>query len=678
MRASSGRRRAGRRPRPCRPRGCRHRSEGARRCAGSNRATAPVATSRRCATRPVHGASRRRDARTPRAAPGPSGVSGCTSRSPKRRPNATWRSRSRPVLVAEEDDLPLEQRGADRAMTVVGQIVGEVDAADLGADRRGQRLDGERRAHGAMLRGPRAGCPGYRRTRAGQSWAPGSGVVLAAAVLALWAATTAHAHGETGLISIDAASPGVATPNGEPGVMNVQVRITYANDGEPASGATATATATEAGGDDDRAGHARRRGRRLVHRRRWRSRPTAPGPCTWNPPNPPLRRTRPSRSTAATTTTTRSSGASATDGMVRRPRAPSSRRPSDTGTTARDHRGDRARCWSRAGLTAWLIARSTGRGKSVGRPRVSRRRCGPSRSRRTLPTRSSGSRRRRPRGARHGTERHRGGHGREPGHRTGDRGRAGPPGLRRRGDDARSGGGRRASEPRASGRLRVQRLDVNDPDSIVLPTDLRVLVNNAGVESDNLPVEADAVGDLAHDSSRRTSSVSSRSPRRAVPTHARAAGGGVICNVTSSSILAPVPFLGAYRASKAAVGAIGESLQAEVAQFGIRVVEIMPGPIETDMLAASDRPPPAIEHATSTARRPRACGRSRQGIRDTYTPGATRPTRRIADAILDDDGPLRYGCDDMSEGDAHGLALGRVRRRLARARCSPRSASRTS
>ena len=40
---------------------------------------------------------------------------------------------------------------------------------------------------------------------------------------------------------------------------------------------------------------------------------------------------------------------------------------------------------------------------------------------------------------------------------------------------------------------------------------------------------------------------------------------------------------------------------------------------------------------------------SRQGIRDMYTP-APEAARRIVDAILDDDGPLRYGCDDMSEG----------------------------
>ena len=128
----------------------------------------------------------------------------------------------------------------------------------------------------------------------------------------------------------------------------------------------------------------------------------------------------------------------------------------------------------------------------------------------------------------------------------------------------------------------------------------------------------------------------------------RAAGGGVICNITSSSTLAPVPFLGAYRASKAAVSAIGESLAAEVAQFGIRVVEVMPGPIETDMLASSDRPAPAIEHEQYRALAEKMW-EGRQAVRESYTP-APEAARRIADAILDDDGPLRYGCDDLSEG----------------------------
>ncbi|HYV60751.1 MAG TPA: SDR family NAD(P)-dependent oxidoreductase, partial [Acidimicrobiia bacterium] len=59
--------------------------------------------------------------------------------------------------------------------------------------------------------------------------------------------------------------------------------------------------------------------------------------------------------------------------------------------------------------------------------------------------------------------------------------------------------------------------------------------------------------------------------RRAIPLM-REAGGGVICNMGSSSILAPVPFYAAYRASKAAVSALSETLRAELAPLSIRVV----------------------------------------------------------------------------------------------------------
>lgn len=194
--------------------------------------------------------------------------------------------------------------------------------------------------------------------------------------------------------------------------------------------------------------------------------------------------------------------------------------------------------------------------------------------------------------------------------------------------------------------MRVERLDVTDPASISLPEGLRVLVNNAGVESDNLPLEfmpADAWERMFATNVFGLVEVT----KHTVPL-IRAAGGGVICNVTSSSTLAPVPFLGTYRASKAAVTAIGESLAAEVAQFGIRVVEIMPGPIETEMLATSDRPPAAAEHAEYADLAARMW-EGRQGIRDAYTP-APEAARRIVDAICAEDGPIRYGCDDLSEG----------------------------
>jgi NAD(P)-dependent dehydrogenase (short-subunit alcohol dehydrogenase family) len=198
--------------------------------------------------------------------------------------------------------------------------------------------------------------------------------------------------------------------------------------------------------------------------------------------------------------------------------------------------------------------------------------------------------------------------------------------------------------------LTVSRLDVTEPTSIALPAGLRVLVNNAGVEDDNLPVEV-----MPSEIWRRLFETNVfglvEVTKRAIPL-LRKAGGGVICNVTSSSILAPVPFLAAYRSSKAAVSAIGESLRAELAPFGIRVVEIMPGPIETDMLATSDRPAAAIEHEPYRALAEKMW-ESRQNIRGAYT-SAAEAARRIADAIIDDDGPLRYGCDDMSEGMLQG------------------------
>jgi NAD(P)-dependent dehydrogenase (short-subunit alcohol dehydrogenase family) len=194
--------------------------------------------------------------------------------------------------------------------------------------------------------------------------------------------------------------------------------------------------------------------------------------------------------------------------------------------------------------------------------------------------------------------------------------------------------------------MRVEALDVTDPATISLPDGLRVLVNNAGVESDNLPLEH-----MPLESWQKLFATNVfglvEVTKRAVPIM-RAAGGGVICNITSSSTLAPVPFLGTYRASKAAVTALGESLAAEVAQFGIRVIEVMPGPIETDMLTNSDRPPVAAGHAEYRELAERMW-ESRQGIRSAYTPAA-EAARRIADAILADDGPIRYGCDDLSEG----------------------------
>jgi len=202
----------------------------------------------------------------------------------------------------------------------------------------------------------------------------------------------------------------------------------------------------------------------------------------------------------------------------------------------------------------------------------------------------------------------------------------------------------------AGGRLRVERLDVENPESIHIPAGLRVLVNNAGVECAYLPVEHAPLEDW-----RRVFETNLfglvEVTRRAIP-QLREARAGVICNITSASLLFPMPFYAVYRASKAAVQALGESLQAELRPFGVRVVEVLPGPIATDMLAGSKREPEAAGHPPYRALAAWAY-EARKASEALVTP-AEEAASRIVDAILDDAGPLRVACDALGEGMLQG------------------------
>jgi NAD(P)-dependent dehydrogenase (short-subunit alcohol dehydrogenase family) len=196
------------------------------------------------------------------------------------------------------------------------------------------------------------------------------------------------------------------------------------------------------------------------------------------------------------------------------------------------------------------------------------------------------------------------------------------------------------------GTLRVERLDVNDPGDFEMPGDLRVLVNNAAVERPHFPVEHTPLEDWRAMFETNVFGLIEVTRRAIGPM--RVQGKGVIVNVTSSSILAPVPFYAVYRASKAAVSALGESLRAELAPFGIRVLEVMPGPIDTDMLAGSAVPPAALEFEPYRAMAQRAHeGRLNVAPMVTATVDAARA---LVDATLDDDAPLRVGCDPLGLG----------------------------
>jgi len=212
--------------------------------------------------------------------------------------------------------------------------------------------------------------------------------------------------------------------------------------------------------------------------------------------------------------------------------------------------------------------------------------------------------------------------------------------------DPATGAGLADEAADTGGRLRVAALDVTRSETIRLPEGLRVLVNNAGTEREHLPVEETPV-ELWRDLFETNVFGLVEVTRRAIPL-LRAAGGGVICNIGSSSILAPVPFYAAYRATKSAVSSLSMSLRAELAPQHIRVVEIMPGPIDTDML----------EHSQETAITPAGAeyqalaehmNASKGNVATMIQPVADAASL-IVDAILDDDGPMRYGCDPMSTG----------------------------
>jgi len=192
--------------------------------------------------------------------------------------------------------------------------------------------------------------------------------------------------------------------------------------------------------------------------------------------------------------------------------------------------------------------------------------------------------------------------------------------------------------------LSVQTLDVTAVTPLELPDDLRVVVNNAGMQAGTLPVEVMPLAAV------RTMIETNLVGHIAVLQQAipilRGRGDGVICTITSASVLLASPFYGAYRASKAAMSALCETLLVELAPFGVRVVEVMPGPVATEGLAESEYID-AVEHEPYAVVAERMMG-SRDAIRAVAVSPEVAATR-IVDAVLDDRGPLRTSCDPMGD-----------------------------
>jgi NAD(P)-dependent dehydrogenase (short-subunit alcohol dehydrogenase family) len=143
-------------------------------------------------------------------------------------------------------------------------------------------------------------------------------------------------------------------------------------------------------------------------------------------------------------------------------------------------------------------------------------------------------------------------------------------------------------EAQAQGwRLTTPQLDVTDDASVDAAVAaifaatggrLDVLVNNAGYYCTG-PIEETTPDQLR--AQMETNVIGVLRVTRAVLPTMRARGRGTVINLSSVSGVVVVPLAGPYHASKWALEALSEALRYEVAAFGIRVVTVEPGPIET-------------------------------------------------------------------------------------------------
>ena len=106
------------------------------------------------------------------------------------------------------------------------------------------------------------------------------------------------------------------------------------------------------------------------------------------------------------------------------------------------------------------------------------------------------------------------------------------------------------------------------------------------------------------------------------------AGHGTIVNVTSTVQAVPLPLLGYYAASKAALAQATRSLRLELAETPVNVMEVVPGSTDTPLsdigeLPWKSAPPPTLPPVSPKSRQPLSFGRSSAAP----TVSSTRPTR---------------------------------------------------
>jgi NAD(P)-dependent dehydrogenase (short-subunit alcohol dehydrogenase family) len=132
----------------------------------------------------------------------------------------------------------------------------------------------------------------------------------------------------------------------------------------------------------------------------------------------------------------------------------------------------------------------------------------------------------------------------------------------------------------------INTLDVTDDEDVervvsrMVEQDGRVdaLVNNAGYGAHG-PME-DVTAEHLHEQFDVNVYGPHRLARAVLP-YMREAGDGTIVNVSSVAGRVVAPGMGAYSASKHAMEALTDALRLETGRFGVDVVSVQPGPVET-------------------------------------------------------------------------------------------------
>ena len=128
------------------------------------------------------------------------------------------------------------------------------------------------------------------------------------------------------------------------------------------------------------------------------------------------------------------------------------------------------------------------------------------------------------------------------------------------------------------------RLDITNADDIAAATDaasdLDVLINNAGVASFGSLLDA-PLNDIERD--MNVNYYATLNVIRAFAPILEARDNATIVNVVTIAAFVNFPSLGGYSASKAALFSLSQGLRMELAQRGITVHTVNPGPIDTDM-----------------------------------------------------------------------------------------------